>query len=117
MSVDLTVNAQLRQHITRNLQKLELRSIDLAGRKQAAVALTVINRQLDAKLGNIPFRSSDADQAALILTSRAAGLRAHAGQRAFPGGRIEAGETPEQTALREMDEEVGLKLGLSSILP
>ncbi|MBW2085929.1 MAG: CoA pyrophosphatase [Deltaproteobacteria bacterium] len=32
------------------------------------------------------------------------------GQWAFPGGRMDAGESPEDTALRELAEEVGLKL-------
>jgi 8-oxo-dGTP pyrophosphatase MutT (NUDIX family) len=44
----------------------------------------------------------------VLLTLRAAGLSAHAGQVAFPGGRIEAGETAEAAALREAAEEVGL---------
>lgn len=44
----------------------------------------------------------------LILTVRTATLRHHAGQIAFPGGRIEPGETPQQAALREAREEVGL---------
>ena len=35
-------------------------------------------------------------------------LRRHAGQVAFPGGRIEAGESPVQAALREASEEIGL---------
>ena len=55
-------------------------------------------------------------EAALILTRRAASLRGHAGQWALPGGRMDAGETPEQTALRELQEEIGLVLHASQVL-
>lgn len=41
------------------------------------------------------------------LTVRTSHLSAHAGQVSFPGGRIEEGETPEQAALREYEEELG----------
>ncbi|HTR12046.1 MAG TPA: CoA pyrophosphatase [Roseiarcus sp.] len=44
----------------------------------------------------------------LLLTLRASHLRAHSGQVAFPGGKIDSGETPQQAALREAREEVGL---------
>ncbi|NKC34364.1 NUDIX hydrolase [Falsiroseomonas selenitidurans] len=44
----------------------------------------------------------------VLLTLRATRLSAHAGQVAFPGGRVEAGETAEAAALREAAEEVGL---------
>ncbi|WP_287371100.1 CoA pyrophosphatase [Oceanithermus sp.] len=44
----------------------------------------------------------------LLLTVRTANLPSHAGQIAFPGGRLEPGETPEQAALREAWEEVQL---------
>ncbi len=44
----------------------------------------------------------------ILLTHRAAHLSAHAGQVAFPGGRLEAEETPEEAALREAEEEIGL---------
>jgi len=47
-------------------------------------------------------------QPTVLLTLRAARLSSHAGQVSFPGGRIEAGETPEQAALREAEEEVCL---------
>jgi 8-oxo-dGTP pyrophosphatase MutT (NUDIX family) len=45
----------------------------------------------------------------VILTQRTADLPSHAGQIAFPGGKIEAtDETPVGAALREAEEEIGL---------
>ncbi len=52
----------------------------------------------------------------LLLTLRTAHLHDHAGQVSFPGGRAEAGETAEQTALREAEEEIGLSAGRVEIL-
>jgi 8-oxo-dGTP pyrophosphatase MutT (NUDIX family) len=47
--------------------------------------------------------------ATLLFTQRAARLRAHAAQIAFPGGRIDAADAdPLEAALREAQEEVGL---------
>ena len=43
----------------------------------------------------------------VVLTRRAAHLRTHTGEVSFPGGRLDAGETPEAGALREAAEEVG----------
>jgi 8-oxo-dGTP pyrophosphatase MutT (NUDIX family) len=53
---------------------------------------------------------------ALLLTRRNAAMRAHAGQWALPGGRREPGETPVDGALRELAEEVGLRLDRSHVL-
>lgn len=44
----------------------------------------------------------------VLLIERPSHMRSHAGQPAFPGGRIDAGESPTQAALREAAEEVGL---------
>lgn len=44
----------------------------------------------------------------VLLTQRNANLSDHAGQIAFPGGKIESGETPLAAALREAHEETGL---------
>jgi 8-oxo-dGTP pyrophosphatase MutT (NUDIX family) len=44
----------------------------------------------------------------VILTRRADTLARHTGQIAFPGGRLEPGETAVEAALREAWEEVGL---------
>ncbi len=46
----------------------------------------------------------------VLLTVRTQHLRAHAGQVSFPGGRTDEGDdSPIATALREAQEEVGLK--------
>ena len=74
---------------------------DLPALKQAAVAVCVTEHE---------------GTPSLLLTRRAARLRAHAGQWALPGGRRDAGETAVQGALREVAEEVGLVLGAETVL-
>ncbi|WP_186648523.1 NUDIX hydrolase [Fluviispira vulneris] len=65
----------------------------------------------------IPMFCSDADWKkgttdiknwSLLFTIRSEKLKEHAGEIAFPGGRIEENEAPWQTALREAEEEIGL---------
>ncbi len=53
----------------------------------------------------------------VLYTERSSGLRAHSGQVAFPGGRSEPGDAgPAAAALREAEEEVGLKPADAEIL-
>ena len=60
--------------------------------------------------------SHDGDDTAFLLTRRASSLRSHRGQWALPGGRCDAGETPVEAALRELDEELALKLAADAVL-
>ena len=57
-----------------------------------------------------------AEHPTVLLTQRSDKLNNHSGQIAFPGGRIDAGETPIEAALREADEEVGLPANSVEVL-
>jgi 8-oxo-dGTP pyrophosphatase MutT (NUDIX family) len=55
----------------------------------------------------------DRPEPAVLLTLRNADLESHAGQIAFPGGKIEASDaSPAAAALREAQEEIGLERGM-----
>jgi 8-oxo-dGTP pyrophosphatase MutT (NUDIX family) len=109
-------DAQLRQRIARHLQAFELRAADANGLRAAAVAVAIADEGSGADLAGVRQPEGWSTEAALLLTKRAGALRNHAGQWALPGGRIDAGETPEEAALRELHEEVGLQLGADSLL-
>ncbi|HQX60188.1 MAG TPA: CoA pyrophosphatase [Burkholderiaceae bacterium] len=87
-----------------------------APRGRAAVALVVTEEGPGAQVGSLPAYTHWSTQAALVLTRRALHLRHHANQWALPGGRTEVGESPEQAALRELREEVGLSLPPEAVL-
>src|SRR5262245_3549627 len=59
---------------------------------------------------------TDRPKPGLILTLRREDLRTHAGQVAFPGGRIDEGEDAVAAALREAHEELGLNPALVRLL-
>jgi 8-oxo-dGTP pyrophosphatase MutT (NUDIX family) len=92
----------LRARVQQNLAGFSRRPIAPDGRRPAAVAVVLL--------------ADDEGRACFLLTRRTATLRAHARQWALPGGRLDAGETAEAAALRELREELGLGLAASSVL-
>jgi 8-oxo-dGTP pyrophosphatase MutT (NUDIX family) len=56
----------------------------------------------------VPLYRDEVQAVRVILTKRAEHMRTHPGDVVFPGGGLEVGETPEQTAIREAHEEIGL---------
>lgn len=90
-----------REQITSNICSFKDARQEQAGLRRAAVTLTIYEHDREA---------------AIVVTQRAESLRAHGGQWALPGGRIDAGENAEQAALRELGEEVNLHLNESHVL-
>jgi 8-oxo-dGTP pyrophosphatase MutT (NUDIX family) len=129
---------QLRRSIGANLTAHERRAHALEGRRHAAVAIVLVDSDrarddgdplVAVDMSMVPGDPRDmhgrpldgrmvgvAGGAAFLLCRRAAKLRRHAGQWALPGGRLDAGETPVQAALREVHEELGLRLGAEDVL-
>ena len=79
--------------------------LDTHGRlKRAAVSVTLVE-------------SDDASgETAFVLTMRGRDLRTHKGQYALPGGRCDEGESAVAAALREVEEELGLRLNADDVL-
>jgi 8-oxo-dGTP pyrophosphatase MutT (NUDIX family) len=113
-------DARLRATIAARLAGFEVRAHAMARAdptsRHAAVALALIDEGAGAGVNGLPAHAAPSRRAALLLTRRAASLRDHAGQWALPGGRIDAGETPEAAALRELAEETGLVIGADAVL-
>jgi 8-oxo-dGTP pyrophosphatase MutT (NUDIX family) len=128
-------SAALREQLADNLARHTRLAHPLAGRRHAAVAIVIVDSDavrdgddpcpVDAEeLSVIPSDVSGLDGrmsgvaggASFLLCRRAAKMRAHARQWALPGGRCEPGESVEQTALRELHEELGLLLHEDSVL-
>ncbi len=107
---------QLKASITANLAAFDVIENKLDDAHHAAVAITVTDAAHGADLPGLETSEAWRPEAALILTRRSAKLRNHPGQWAFPGGRLDAGEAPVQTALRELREEVDVHLDPGEVI-
>lgn len=96
----MTSTAALRTVIELNLRRFE-RVPSPASLIPAAVAMVVVDHD---------------GEPAIPIFERTADMSRHAGQMALPGGRVHEGETVEDCALRELHEEVGLRVDPAGVL-
>lgn len=131
----ITFDEQLRDTIRDRLSSHDRVALPLEDRRHAAVAIVVVDstaggdrhdphefsdqdmQVIPGDTGGLDGRMSGvAGGASFVLCRRSAGLNTHASQWALPGGRLDAGESVVEAALRETSEEVGLHLDEPSVL-
>jgi 8-oxo-dGTP pyrophosphatase MutT (NUDIX family) len=116
MLAAMRIDEAWRQQLEQRLGGFEPQALDRPGLRRAAVALVLLETGHGAEVPGLPRLPVWSEAPALLLTRRALTLRDHAGQWALPGGRIDAGESPEQAALRELHEETGLVLPPAAVM-
>lgn len=101
--MDFVFGPDLRQRITDCLDEFPRQPLNRDGLRPAAVGVVIVG-------------GGDGNEGRVLLTRRPAHLDRHGGQYALPGGRLDDGETPEEAALRELNEEMGLRLGADAVI-
>jgi len=90
-----------RDRFTASLSAFSRLTVPLDGRRASAVAIAL---------------SGTGDDLGIWLTRRAPRMRAHPGQFALPGGRVDPGEDAIDAALRELHEELGVAADRTQVL-
>ena len=94
---------ELRARMRKHMAGFERQAVEDDSLRSAAVAIVVVHDERDS-------------DHSFLITRRGGEMRAHKGQWALPGGRVDSGESIEQAALRELHEEIGLELSSTAVL-
>ena len=102
--MDFEFNKTLCNGIRANMDQFERNGLMPADDlKQAAVAIMLVAEE-------------KTNEASFVLTRRTTALRRHSGQYALPGGRVDDDEDIQTALLREIEEEIGVRLEEDAVL-